>query len=213
MPLVPTNWNVVVIGRWNRALLTPQYIARELFQCPEGVEVGIEVPLDVVGPYRVRHDRLVVMVTSSQLIVEVEDNDFPSLARARTLCARAIEGLPRTPLAVAGYNIRYRSQEPDERLNVLIEATQLWGDTRFRDADYRLSHRGVNWITDWEGGKVGVYLTREQNDAALGLNFNFERQGGREDLVAWLGRPIDEARGHTERILRDVFRMEREAWV
>src|SRR6516165_8300462 len=70
MPLVPCEWNVVVMGRWNRAILTPQGIATRLFQLPLNTSIGVEVPMDGIGPYRVSHDRLVVMVSEAWLIVE-----------------------------------------------------------------------------------------------------------------------------------------------
>ncbi len=44
MPLEPGEWNVVILGRWNRAIPTPQGIASRLFQLPPETEIGIEVP-------------------------------------------------------------------------------------------------------------------------------------------------------------------------
>ena len=38
MPLEPYDWNVVVLGRWDRALLTSQGIASRLFQLPPEAE-------------------------------------------------------------------------------------------------------------------------------------------------------------------------------
>jgi hypothetical protein len=54
MPLKPYDWNVVVLGHWNQAILTPQGIAERLFQLPSETEIGIEVPMDAIGPFRVK---------------------------------------------------------------------------------------------------------------------------------------------------------------
>src|SRR5437867_4460257 len=102
MALIPADWNVIVIGRWNRAILTPQGIVTRLFQLPPETDVGIEVPMDAIGPYRVIHDGLVVMVSSSQLIVETQEHSFPSLQRAMHIASRAMTSLPETPMRAAG---------------------------------------------------------------------------------------------------------------
>src|SRR5262245_15714431 len=106
MPLEPYDWNVVVLGRWNRAILTPQGIASRLFQLPPETEIGIEVPIDAIGPFRVSHGKLTVMVSEAQLMVEARENNFPSLERAMRVARRAMEDLPRTPVFAAGFNIR-----------------------------------------------------------------------------------------------------------
>ena len=204
MPLLPKDWNVAVIGGWNPALLTPQYIAKDLLGIPEGSDIKIEVPIDVVGPFRVSHDGLVVMVTSTRLIIEATANDFASLESAKEVALRAMLALPKTPLTVAGYNLRYSIPELDPSLGPLVEATQLVGDNRFKEAGYPLARRDVVWVVDWEGGKMSVGLTRE-GQVATGLTFNFERVGDREHLEAWLKRPANQSKSQMDRIVTEVL--------
>src|SRR4051812_42213395 len=116
MPLEPGDWNVVVVGRWNRSILTPQGIASRLLQLPPGTEVGIEVPMDAIWPYRVSYGDLVIMVSEQQLIVEAAENSFPSLQRAMRVVYRAMQNLPETPVFAAGFNIRCKGSVEDETL-------------------------------------------------------------------------------------------------
>src|SRR5438128_129219 len=106
MPLETYDWNVVVLGHWNRAILTPQGIASRLFQLPPETEIGIEVPMDAIGPFRIANGDLTVMVGTSQLMVEARENNFSSLERAMRVARRAMENLPETPVVAAGFNIR-----------------------------------------------------------------------------------------------------------
>src|SRR5262245_33422873 len=131
MPLEPFDWNVVVLGHWNRAILTPQGIASRLFQIPSETEIGIEVPMDAIGPFRVSHDNLTVMAGGGRLTVEARENNFPSLERAMRVARRGIVSLPETPLLAAGFNIRARGSGEGRRLSPLIEATQLRWDRQF----------------------------------------------------------------------------------
>jgi hypothetical protein len=43
------------------------------------------------------------------------------------------------------------------------------------------------------------------------VNLNFERAGGRLELMEWLGRPIGEVREQARRIFGDVFALREEA--
>src|SRR4051812_23085230 len=106
MPLEPYDWNVVVLGRWNRAILTPQGIGSRLFQLPPETDIGIEAPMDAIGPYQVSHDDVTVMVSGAQLIVEARENNFPGLERAIRVARRAMESLPETPVVAGGFNVR-----------------------------------------------------------------------------------------------------------
>jgi hypothetical protein len=178
MPLEPCDWNVVVLGRWNRAILTPNGIASRLFQLPPETEIGIEVPMDAIGPYRVSHGDLTVMVGNSQLWIDARENNFPSLERAMRVARRAMESLPETPVIAAGYNIRSQGTGEDGQLGPLIAATQLEWDRQFERAGYPISRRDVTWVADWHPGKISVNLSREDHDRLLRVNLNFEKGGG-----------------------------------
>jgi hypothetical protein len=215
MPLDPGDWNVVVLGRWNRAILTPQGIATRLLQLPPETEIGIAVPMDALGPYRVSHGDLVIMVSSAQLIVEATENNFPSLQRAMRIAQRAMHSLPETPVSAAGFNIRCQGSGEDGLLAPLIAATELCWDQQFVRASLPISRRDVTWVADWEDGKITVNLVREQQDRVLRVNLNFERTGNRDELLAWVARPVEEVRVQAQRIFTDILNLQMEAveWI
>jgi hypothetical protein len=211
MPLDPYDWNVVILGRWNRAILTPSGIATRLFHLPPNSEIAIEVPMDAIGPFRVSHRGLTVMVTNAQLVVEARDNSFQSLGLAMEVANRAMEDLPHTPVGAAGLNIRTQGTGTDQHLRTLIAATQLVWDQQFEKLGYPIVRRDVTWVAEWNAGKISVNLTREDHDQILRVNLNFERVGTHEELMGWLTQPIEEIRGQVRRILTDVLQIPSES--
>jgi hypothetical protein len=215
MPLTPTDWNAVVIGRWNRALLTPQYIVRELFEEPAETEVRIEFPIDAVGPFRLSHKGLVVVVAGDRLIVEATANDADCLDRARVIALRAVEDLGKTPLAVAGYNLRYRGSREDQALIALTDDTELRGRKRLADAACKVKGQNVTWIADWNGVKIALNLMRQEDDPALGTNINFEcgegnyeyerRAENRSSIQKWLSEPASAVVTQARKLLTEVL--------
>jgi len=49
MKLEPIDWNVIIVGRWNTAILTPGRIAEKIFQQQPGTGLHVDVPLDGVS--------------------------------------------------------------------------------------------------------------------------------------------------------------------
>lgn len=205
MPLNPGIWTVVVIGGWNRAILTPFGILTRLFDMPgSNVEANVEVPLDAIGPFRVHQSNLVVMAGNNSLIIEVADRNYDGLARGMAVAKRAVDTLPETPVIAAGFNIRYESEE---MIQCLWDATrsELWDD-RILAAGHSMSSRTIARAIPWKEGKILVNL-ETQDPSTAKLDFNFERRGNRIELMEWLGRPIAEVREQVECILLNVIRL------
>jgi hypothetical protein len=205
MPLTRHDWNVVVVGRWNRAILTPQGVATRLFNIApdDPVPLLVEFPLDALGPFRLTHNELVVMVTDQQLIVESQARDLPGLHRAMEVAIRALRQLPETPVTAAGFNIRYRVETHAAIPPCLADAFQHIWEHRFADAGHPIIETGLNWISRWGESKIGVNMVRGEQD--LRINLNFERSGVHNDLVDWLSRPIVETEIQLQVMLSDIL--------
>lgn len=211
MPLAPSDWSVVVLGGWNRAILTPLGIAARLFSLPLGNEVSVEAPMDALGPFRVSYSGLVVMVTNALLVVETRVSDSSHLERAMAAAHKAMECLPETPLTASGYNVRYRGNDQDPLVKPLLDATVLKWDDTFPENDYPIARRDITWAADWRDGRISTNLVRER-DGTLELNLNFERRGDRAALMAWLARPVAEIRTQVDYLFTTVLGLTREAW-
>ena len=90
-------WNVVVIGAWNTAILSPDGVRKRLFLLADGIPIGLEVAIDRPGHFRISHDGLVVIPTASRLEVAAANGTVTALTHAAEICRRAIAELPETP--------------------------------------------------------------------------------------------------------------------
>jgi hypothetical protein len=202
MALVPNDWSVVVIGHWNRAILSPAGIAKRLFKLPEGTPVQVLVPLDVVAPYHVRHENVTVVPGSDRLVVQPARSTFANLVEAIAITRRALEDLPRTPVSAAGLNLRYKS---DEAIQVLQDLTASPWDDRI-DAKGQVIHsRSIIRAIDWRDGKITTSVTQENSGAcSVLLNFDF-RSAESEKLVEWLNVSDADLEAQARLILHDTI--------
>lgn len=185
MATLPFEWNVVIMGSWNEAILTPDGIRKRLFQLPDGTPVDVQVAVDRPVPHRVHYDGLIVTPSSSALIISVHQCDSQSLQKACALAKNALLSLPETPLTAAGINIRYQIEELPDELLQLIE-TPI--DGTFSDSGYVIKKRRTHRSLEFQPGEINIELSQEQTTAGeVLLNFHLDSQ----ELVRvqeWLSR-------------------------
>ncbi len=201
------DWNVVVIGRWNRAIYTPQGIVTRLFEQPPGIEFPVEVPADSIGPYKVFFDDLAIVVDWSRFMVSPLSSDYTNLRRAMDIAVRAMSDLPETPLSASGFNIRYRCEAGCPGPSTLDDALNQEWDSRLSAESYHVSLKALTRGFEWRHGRI--LLSCSEEDGGILLHVNFERKGDRKELREWLQIPADDIREEVERLATRVLGLER----
>lgn len=201
MPSEPFDWNVVVIGKWNPAILTPAGIACRLFGLDPGTPIDVMVNVDGLEPPKVRHEGLEVQVTSQRLIISPATCTTEDLDRARQIAVRALDELPETPFSAAGFNLRFRMTAPSDDL---LETLNGQIDGPLADADFTVEHREIRRTISFAEGTINLSLvstpgTGDETDVVVRLNFDRSARACQE-LRTWLTIPIDQIRDVVDRI-------------
>ncbi|MCX7048204.1 MAG: hypothetical protein NTX50_22310 [Candidatus Sumerlaeota bacterium] len=198
----PFDWNTIIVGHWNPAILTPKGIAEHLFGKPPDHPIEVLVPLDAIAPFRVKIDELSVSADSGRLHIGCEKCTLDVLDKSRGIAVKAIAMLPKTPLVAAGYNIRYQVEKPSDEFIGLFSMAL---DGRISDEKHDIVGKEIRRALKWKDGRVNVHISnREAGEYAIVLNF--ERISSQpDDLKAWLQIPIDDVKllsaNITEKIL------------
>lgn len=201
MNLNPFDWNVVIVGYWNRAILTPAGIGRRLFRLDDGTPVAVEVPIDGLGPHRVKYADLTVIAETSRLVVQADVPTYDLLDRARKAAVLAIKSLPETPLSAAGFNVRVRIKDPSDELLTSLTPDL---DNALSDAGFEISSRSLARRLKFKGGILNLNL-EESDDFRVVLNFD-RHSSKKEDLIAWLEIPIIEIEEVVSGVFEKIFR-------
>jgi len=207
MPINPSDWNVVVVGKWNRAILTPAGIARRLFQLPSGTPVQVAVPLDVLAPFAVTHGGIMVTASNERLVLTATEPEYEVLDRARIAAVNAIRSLPETPLIAAGVNIRHTATD-ETGLSAILQHPS---DDRLSDDGLVIVERSHKRTIAWNEGVVNISL-QTQAETPTRIEFNFSLSSTiADELVAWLDRPIAEITQTSNNLIEHYLQIDREA--
>lgn len=205
MAVSPTDWNVVVAGFWNPAILTPAGIAKRLFGLPEGTPILVEVPMDQLLPYRVKHEGVTITAEMGRLTIVTDTPNFNSLQSAMAIAARAIHELPETPFSAAGFNVRYKLDDaPDQ----LLTSTTPPIDGTISDAGFAIESRSIKRSLTFNAGILNLEIQSLKN-SEVRIEFNFHRQErDKARLIEWLTTPIDEVKATVGKIMSGVAHLE-----
>ena len=204
----PRDWNAVVLGYWNPAILNPAGILERLFGLPRTTPVEIEVPMDGVSPLRVVKDGCRVSVDADKLVVSAIEADYASLQTAAGLAEKAVAALPETPVTAAGLNLRFSLEQ--------LPAGLLSSGSS--DLDAGLSDDGLQ-ITRWTIGRKlqyganGVVNIKLQQDAAEGGYIEINFHLGATDhgkLAGWLRERQQDVEPESMRLLAAMGLLEPE---
>ncbi len=196
----PFNWDVVIVGFWNRAILTPNGIAKRLFKLPEGSGIEVFVPVNSLEPSQVKHNGIFVRVEKRQLIIGTDKPSYEELIKVMKTGCNALQDLPETPVFAAGFNVRFKIDDYPE----FEEITQSSIDTQISDAGYEIVSRGLTRKIRRQGGILNLRVRKDEKDEII-TELNFHRDSNNiTDLINWLSISEIELRNEVTQILGTV---------
>jgi len=198
MDLEPRDWSVVVVARWNLAILTPAGIGKYVFGLPADVPMEVLVPMDGLSPYIVRHPKDGIRAKTEQLrlLIEPEQMNYDTLDRAKQAAVCALTLLPVTPVVAAGINVGFGSPEPLEEVLRLLDSDI---DRELTDATFTVASRTVVRSLKHGDGLLNVSISVGEKGSRLLCNFH-RQSDQHEHLRDWLGAPVADIRSTVERL-------------
>lgn len=188
MPGTPQDWNVVVNGAWNLAILTPSGIAKRLLQLAPGTPVEVHVAVEQPGVVRVMHGGSIVTPAAGRLFVEPSPFNLQTLQAAAVIAQRALQSLPETPVSAAGVNVKYRFDALPDSLLQLV-ASPL--DDTLADAEHTIVGRHMRRTVKWQNGVLNIDIEEQDNVSGI-VGFNFHCDSDDTQILRdWLGKVAD----------------------
>ncbi|MGA2797988.1 MAG: hypothetical protein ABSE63_10435 [Thermoguttaceae bacterium] len=206
MAIQPFEWSVVIVGRWNRAILTPAGIAKRVFKLEDQKQVPVLVPLDGISPYLVKHPEYEIIVCTDEksLQIRLEKFDYDTLAQAMVFGSNAIMFLPETPLVAVGVNVNFEIPNVTPPLASLLAGDI---DKSLSTVNYNVISRSVVRSFVFGEGQLNTTIIIENGSFKIMFNFhrsstNIDPEKIRIDLENWLKTPKEQIHNTVDNILQ-----------
>jgi len=208
--LEPFEWNVVVAGAWNRALLTPAWLQRRVFKDLTAT-LDLFLPVEYPDPPRVKLGDMTVEVSTHALVVGTTRCTYASLAKAKELAKNALDALGETPISGVGINVRYKL---GDLLPTTLDRTKSEFDRYLVNSELTVREKAIHRALTWGVGILNLTLS-EDHEAKGAVLFNFHLGSldhGSLDVAeakAWLQTPVDSIAATVEAVLYECIGIEK----
>lgn len=189
--------SLTVVGAWNLAIFTPQWVAAKLGGQGSTLRLGF-LPAGVFTRFDLENAALTVSPGNFQ--VQPQRDDDGSWGVCERVARIILQVLPETPIQAFGINVGLNLDNTDAVRSVLDLAdlaalAGLGGTTEAVAIDRRLR---------LEGHIVNIHVTRSDNIIRLDANHHFE-VGSAQAAVAMLDGAVSRARALTRRIVEAAY--------
>jgi hypothetical protein len=196
----------ILVGNWNPAIFQPGWIARYLFNIPEGQQVQLAevITAERLGsPIHYFSDSNVGILASTER-VEVYANDFDSSTTklVEQVCIRLIQALPHTPLGPFGVNLSFSQEDPNDELLDLLR-TRDNVEQHFKIVKQKLT--STIELPD----EVALNFSRQPSAQAVVFDFNYHhKQITSPTAESLLDGAITKYLNHSQTVLKTLYGIE-----
>ncbi len=171
MRLVPERCPVVMVGAWNRAIFSPQWVTSRLFPSLGAIDVELDFLAQQGLAYRT--SRIALHIVASHIRVAPTAGSDEAFGEVEAAACNVLAKLPETPVAAIGINFGYDlDEEPPELARVLDSPER----TAFVRGGFSLRETVAGRKIGYEdAGVLTVAMQRaESPPVRIDLNFHWD---------------------------------------
>lgn len=207
MKAIVENWSLVLLGAWNTAIVTPDWLTKHA-----GLSGQVQIEFPVGNPLLpIRYTlpqgiRLVAL--QDRLILAPQTVTDEDLAAVEGLARKVLEILTHTPVTAIGVNFEFAEDNPPEDLKSLFKVAD---SSRLAAADFVVEGSEIRRRLR-QGADVALNLALRQVGAPLTtVMLNFHRDvDSAQTAAAYLSGRFVKYRDLAVRLLRDVYQLQLE---
>lgn len=202
MKIKEESWNIVIAGKWNRYILTPDWVGKNIF---EQQDLKVEFSMNMSLPPRFAASDVRFYPANEAVIFAPVLLDDATLSKAELMAAKLIQELKHTPITAFGINFGFIDAEPDAALCALFDTTDK---DRLGGVGCEIKTSVITRMISFENRVVNLAIANDEaGNITFDFNFHYDVNGasGAEKLT---GNEFKENKARAYRILKDAYNIE-----
>jgi hypothetical protein len=200
MKPVPDSWTIVILGRWNIAILNPKWLAANIFK---EKKLAVEFPIEPGLPLRIIGDKVMLIPREDRLIIGLTEVTNDILKRMESVAIQLLEKLPHTPIIKVGINFGYVIDKAPDQLR---EHFPHPDSSVFAHQKLKPVSRSYRWSYDDNGQTINMFFELKDEELIIRFNFDSSSPSTERAIESIKGRVIDHKR-KTEEILKETYNL------
>ncbi|KJU87098.1 hypothetical protein MBAV_000702 [Candidatus Magnetobacterium bavaricum] len=199
MKIKPDSWTIVIVGSWNLATFTPEWLVENIFY---DVDIQVEVALGYGMPFRFKSTSQGFTIIPEQhriTLMVLKDDDISLLAMERA-AYKLLDLLAYTPVTAIGFNFGFE----DILLSKLPFKYGFEDTTFFNGLGYLLTAQTINRRFIVDNSILNLSVTVKQDIVGIDFNFHYDLNSA-GDYKTKVMRSIVEAKRIVTEILKNGY--------
>lgn len=170
MQIKENSYSIVLVGKWNPAILAPNWIVANLFENNPSVQIEFSLTFDIPSRYKVGN--ITISPAVDRIIFLSNDNSDESLKLMESAAIKLCDILNHTPLVAVGINFGYIEKVNKEKLLPLME----FSDTdEITNDGWNISNQSITRYLSKNGYLTNLTISIDGN-SDFNFDFNFQYQ-------------------------------------
>lgn len=198
--------SLVIVGKWNLGILTPEWVGSNIFK---NNEIEVEFALNSFDdPMRFSHGDIRIVPSNSKVAFFPQKRDDQTLRKVEEMARTLAEILTYTPVNAYGINFSIVEKDPD---TFLVGKFNLEDDVAFSDGGFRIKATQLNRSIELENGILNLKVSFQEDQVKFFFNFHYLVSNIKEVSDTVDGK-FPECKKIVEKIMGDVYKLQIEGW-
>ncbi|UCB56864.1 MAG: hypothetical protein JSV30_06635 [Candidatus Omnitrophota bacterium] len=192
-------WNLILVGKWNKYILSPQWAAKNIFEEPE---LQVEFPLNLDFPLRYTslEKNIRLLPAEDKVIFVPLKLDDECLSEVGKLTNKLFEMLPHTPMRAFGINFGFSEKDNTE----LYKVFNVIDNAKLGEFNCELKQTCIIRRTVYDENNLNLRLTLKGNEVLFDFNFHYDVKNAVEAKEK-LKDNIVKNKNAAEKLLQEVY--------
>ncbi|OEU73379.1 MAG: hypothetical protein BA869_04945 [Desulfuromonadales bacterium C00003107] len=166
MKIKDMSWSIVLAGKWNRFIISPEWAAKNIFK---EEKIKVEMAIGLGAPPRFSSSEIMMIPSEDRVAFHLLDHSDECLQKAEELAVSLLTILNHTPVNALGVNFGFIEAAPNDDL---MELFAFEDNDSFIEQGYSIKDTNIIRKLEIEP-ESSLNLTMGAIEAGLGFDFNF----------------------------------------
>lgn len=207
MKILDDSVSIVLVGKWNKYILDPEWIAKNLFN-EEKIQVEFPI-LNFDLPPRFSHENIRIVLNKDRLEFFALSYSKSVFDRIEEMIKTVTNILKHTPTGAFGINFEYNTDSNDQRLLELFEFSDNNGIIDSDESLPSITEMAITRTLELDDRKIKFTLKKTDLNISFRFNFHYVVKNA-DEINSKISGQFLSCKEMAEKILKNTYNQELE---